>query len=60
MSQAYRDPTFDAVAARERKDCTQCAYITRLWGLVYCEKKKWAGEKNMRRCDGWTFRERRV
>lgn len=57
MTQAYRDPTFDAVAARERRDCTGCRYMARLWGLTYCERKKWAGIKNMKRCDNWTWKE---
>ena len=46
----HRDPTFDTVAWRESRDCTTCKEFARLWGLEYCNKRKWSGIKNMKRC----------
>lgn len=55
MSEAYRDPTFDKVAARERRDCSGCEKLVRLWGMSYCAIGKWSGVKNMRRCESWKW-----
>jgi hypothetical protein len=55
VTQAYRDPTFDEVARHEARDCSGCEHLLVMWGKACCVKKKWKGEKNMRRCDMWHY-----
>lgn len=51
----YRDPTFDAVARNESRDCHGCKNLAYLWGMLFCRLEHWKGERNMKRCDSWTW-----
>lgn len=58
MKSFHRDPTMDAAARNEAKDCAGCIYMAYLWGLSFCEKHKWSGIKNMKRCELWQWEDK--
>ena len=47
---AYGDPSRVA-EMMEKYDCTGCRHHTRLWGVEFCDKEKWQGVDNMKRCE---------
>jgi hypothetical protein len=46
----YGDPA-KVAEMREQRKCNGCRHKTMLWGMWYCEKGRWAGTLNERRCE---------
>lgn len=51
----YKDPTFEAAARNESRDCHGCEHLVTLWGISQCQKLKWKSEKQMKRCELWRW-----